>query len=64
MAGAERFELSTVGFGDRCSTARTTPLLVNAVHDNEEKNFCKGVILLCSFSHNLLKNLSLRPAIF
>lgn len=26
MAGAERLELSTVGFGDRCSTIRTMPL--------------------------------------
>ena len=26
MAGAVRFELTTVGFGDRCSTIRTTPL--------------------------------------
>ena len=27
MAGAVRFELTTVGFGDRCSTIRTMPLL-------------------------------------
>lgn len=26
VAGAERLELSTVGFGDRCSTIRTMPL--------------------------------------
>ena len=26
MAGAERFELPTIGFGDRCSTIGTTPL--------------------------------------
>lgn len=43
MAGAERFELSTVGFGDRCSTARTTPLLVNAQHHIELNAGCKEI---------------------
>lgn len=47
MAGAVRLELTTVGFGDRCSTIRTMPLwncpsiinnLQSFVNTKSEKN--------------------------
>ena len=38
MAGAERLELPTPGFGDRCSTNWTTPLLVSINYDMNWRN--------------------------
>ncbi len=40
VAGAERLELSTVGFGNRCSTIRTTPL-ANAHYYAQKWKKCK-----------------------
>lgn len=40
VAGAVRLELTTVGFGDRCSTIRTMPLQ-NANHYLQKAPTCK-----------------------
>lgn len=44
VAGAERLELSTVGFGDRCSTIRTMPLWNCRSIINKLPLFVKGHI--------------------
>lgn len=44
VAGAERLELSTVGFGDRCSTIRTMPLWNCRSIINKLTLFVKGHI--------------------
>lgn len=44
VAGAERLELSTVGFGDRCSTIRTMPLWNCRSIINKLPLFVKGLL--------------------
>lgn len=57
MAGAERLELSTVGFGDRCSTIRTMPLWNCCSIINKLTLFVKGHIKinLIFFNNGLYK---------
>ena len=45
VAGAERLELSTVGFGDRCSTIRTMPLWNCRSIINKLPLFVKGAFV-------------------